>query len=73
VAEPPPRTSSDPDPFLSLALWFGAFAGVVALGILLLAVSAPTGVKFVAAVVVVLLTVLCAAALRLLERPPPKG
>jgi hypothetical protein len=51
----------------------GAFAGVVAIGILVLAVSAPRGVKFVEAVALAMLTLLCAAGGQLLQRPPPRG
>jgi hypothetical protein len=72
VSEPPPRTSADFDLFLGFALQVAALAGVVATGILLLAVSAPRGVKFVEAVVLALLTLLCAAGAQLLPRSPPR-
>jgi hypothetical protein len=70
MSEPPPSTRTDFDLFLGVALQVGAFAGVVAIGILLLAVSAPRGVKFVQAVVLAMLTLLCVAGGQLLERPP---
>jgi hypothetical protein len=73
MSEPPPSTPTDFDLFLGVALHVGAFAGVVAIGILLLAVSAPRGVKFVEAVVLAMLTLLCAAGGQLLQRPLPRG
>lgn len=71
--EQPPSTASDLDLFLGVALQVGAFAGEVAIGILLLAVSAPRGVKFVEAVALAMLTLLCAVGGQLLQRPPPRG
>jgi hypothetical protein len=61
MSEPPSSTPTDFDLLLGVAVQVGALAGVVAIGILLLAVSAPRGVKFVEAVVLAMLMVLCAA------------
>jgi hypothetical protein len=70
VSEPPPSTATDQDLMLGVLLQVAACAGVVAIGILLLAVSAPRGIKFVEAVALAMLTLLCLAGGQLLQRPP---